>query len=108
MAIEGNVARSSPDVRACLAMRFRVYCQERGFLREDDYPDQMESDDFDDLATHLAILDDDGELLGTARLIRYSSRGFPLQRYCDANFPRGVESTTAEVSRLAVPRCNQK
>jgi N-acyl amino acid synthase of PEP-CTERM/exosortase system len=91
-------------VACCQSIRFHVYCRERGFLSETNYLDEVESDDFDDVATHLAVVEGEGNLLGTARLIRHSSRGFPLQRYCRATVPVEIAPSTAEVSRLAVPR----
>jgi N-acyl amino acid synthase of PEP-CTERM/exosortase system len=87
-----------------MSIRFHVFCRERRFLRETDYPNQAECDEFDDAAIHLAVVEGEGRLLGTARLIRHSCHGFPLQRYCHAVVPEEIVATTAEVSRLAVPR----
>ena len=98
------MVHSATDVAECKSVRFHVYCRERGFLPESDYPDQREYDEFDDAATHLAVVERSGKLLGTARLVHHSSRGFPLQRYCRATILEGIVSTTVEVSRLAVPR----
>ena len=102
--LHGGVARSTAMVVACQAIRYRVFCGERGFLPGSHYPDQRERDEFDEVATHLAVVERGGNLLGTARIVPHSERGFPLQRYCKARIPQDIESTTAEVSRLAVPR----
>ena len=81
-----------------------MFCRERTILREEDFPDEMESDDFDEIATHLAIRRPCGEIVGTARLVPHSCRGFPLERYSDAVIPASIAKRAVEVSRLAVPQ----
>jgi len=90
-------------VLACQAVRFRVYCRERDFLPASDYRNEREHDDFDTVATHLAVVRG-GTVFGTARLVPHSHRGFPLERYCAASIPDDIVATTVEVSRLAVPK----
>ena len=104
IVIVGDVVRSAAEVAGCQEIRFRVYCRERNFLSEADYPEETEQDEFDQNAIHLAVLRHGTQLLGTARIVRYSYRGFPVQRYCHAIFPKSIAWTTGEVSRLAVPR----
>jgi N-acyl amino acid synthase of PEP-CTERM/exosortase system len=101
--LESGIVRSAETLIGCQTVRFNVFCCERGFLSEADYPDQIERDEFDSHATHLAV-EHHGDVLGTARLVPHSDLGFPLERYCDAGIPSAFRPTTAEVSRLAVPR----
>jgi N-acyl-L-homoserine lactone synthetase len=101
---QGGVVRTATQVANCQAIRFHVYCRERRFLAESSYPDGSEQDEFDEHAMHLAVLQNCGKVLATARIVRASHLGFPLERYCTAEIPRALLDTTGEVSRLAVPR----
>jgi N-acyl-L-homoserine lactone synthetase len=89
-------------------LRYQVYCVERGFLDAADYPDGREIDEFDAHSVHLALLDAEGVMIGTARLIKPNPHGFPLFRHC-AFYPE-VQALDAphvvpvEVSRLAISR----
>jgi N-acyl-L-homoserine lactone synthetase len=81
-------------------LRYQVYCVERGFLDAADYPDGREVDEFDMHSVHLGLLDADGNVIGTARLIKPNPHGFPMFRHC-AFFPHVAP---VEVSRLAISR----
>lgn len=86
-------------------LRYQVYCVERGFLDPANYPDGREIDEFDEYSLHLAVNDDEGNMVGTARLIKPNPHGFPMLRHC-AFFPEAMPSSVApvEVSRLAISR----
>src|SRR5215469_4098353 len=104
--LDGGIAVSAADVSTCQEVRFHVFCRERTILLEEDFPDEIERDDFDEIATHLAIRKAPGVIVGTARLVPHSHRGFPLERYSDAAIPASVANRTVEVSRLAVPQAS--
>ena len=89
-------------------LRYQVYCVERGFLDPADYPDGREVDEFDEHSVHLAVLDGEGHMTGTARLIKANPHGFPMFRYC-AFFPEVLPPDAPHVvpvegSRLAISR----
>ena len=89
-------------------LRYQVYCLERQFLNAADYPTEREIDEFDDHAIHLGVVDGDGQLAGTARLIRPNPRGFPMFQHC-ALFPEvhvldWPHIVPVEVSRVAISR----
>jgi N-acyl-L-homoserine lactone synthetase len=88
-------------------LRYQVYCLERGFLDPGDYPDGREIDEFDPHSVHLAVLDTEGAMIGTARLIKANPRGFPMFRHC-AFFPEVMPPDAphrlVEGSRLAIRR----
>ena len=69
---------------------YQVYCVEREFLDADNYPDQLEVDEFDRYAWHFGTLDSTGRLVATARLVAPSILGLPLFRRCSI-FPEEVE-----------------
>jgi N-acyl amino acid synthase of PEP-CTERM/exosortase system len=89
-------------------LRYLVYCVEREFLRAADYPDGLETDEFDRYAKHLGTFDSAGRMVGTVRLVFPSILGLPLFRHC-AVFPHETalydpRNAVVEVSRLSVSR----
>jgi N-acyl amino acid synthase of PEP-CTERM/exosortase system len=89
-------------------LRYQVYCVERQFLDDEDYPDKLEMDEFDPHAVHVGVLDRCGVLGGTARVVVNTGIGLPLFRYCEL-FPEVTALFDAacpivEISRLAVSR----
>ncbi len=90
------------------ALRFQVYCQERGFLPTEDYPEGLESDVFDHRALHFGAYYLEGGLAGTVRLVRGALGDLPLAEKCTITpgaMPADLRtSQLAEISRLAVSR----
>lgn len=90
-------------------LRYQVYCLERKFLPEKDYPDGLEIDRFDRHAIHIGAIDVHGDLAGTARVVRPSEIGLPIFEHC-AIHPQHRPSFNAanprlvEVGRLSVSR----
>jgi len=108
-AMVGLRIDNHPDLmQASYRLRYQVYCVERGFLSATDYPDQLERDDFDRYSLHLGVVDRNGELKATSRLIQVSVLGLPMFRHCEI-FPHETEvfrstNRIAEVSRLCMSR----
>jgi N-acyl amino acid synthase of PEP-CTERM/exosortase system len=101
-------AMNSTDLDAMYALRYQVYCVERGFLDPADYPDQRERDSYDSLSLHYGLYSLNDELAGTMRLVRGRLPELPLADHC-ALFPEAEAvlaplPAIAEVSRLAVSR----
>jgi N-acyl amino acid synthase of PEP-CTERM/exosortase system len=92
---------------ASYRLRFNVFCLERQFLEASQYPDEMETDEFDEHAVHLGAVDERDHLVGTARLILRSPLGLPMFRHCliGAEFAAAASlPSAAEISRLSVSR----
>lgn len=90
------------------ALRYDVYCLERGFLQADNYPDALETDCYDPYSLHFGVTNDYDELAGTVRLVRPSLVGLPMYDCCKL-FPDELEKISqikniAEISRLAISR----
>lgn len=89
-----------------LKLRYQVYCLECNFLSPDDYPDGVETDDFDERAAHFYAFDAHEELVGYARLIRpEADQAFPIQKHCVLSVDvtaLPLARQAAEVSRLMV------
>jgi N-acyl amino acid synthase of PEP-CTERM/exosortase system len=93
-------------LQAVHRLRFEVYCRERAFLPEDDYPEQLEYDAYDASAAHFAAFNADEELVGYVRLVRPDAGlRLPFQSRCSVLTP-GVQMPPAaesvEISRLMV------
>jgi N-acyl amino acid synthase of PEP-CTERM/exosortase system len=95
-------------LRASYALRYQVYCHERHFLPPGDYPDGIETDDFDQNSIHVGVLNAQGELAATARLVQLTRTGLPSFDHCTfyagVNILRDLERRVIEVSRLSVSR----
>lgn len=98
----------SEGLQESYALRYQVYCLERGFLPAADYPNASESDDCDDRSLHFGAFYKDGGLAGTARLIQGTLAELPVARRCvidPSALPPGSKSMPVlEISRLAVSR----
>lgn len=99
-------AADTSTMNALHRLRFEVYCRERAFLPEADYPDQMESDLHDASAAHFAAFNADEEMVGYVRLLLPDGRlQMPLFTRCTTLLP-GLQmppaAESAEISRLMV------
>jgi N-acyl amino acid synthase of PEP-CTERM/exosortase system len=94
-----------PHLAASYALRYRVFCEELGFLAPEACPDGLERDPYDDHAWHVGAFNRAGDVVGTARLVWPSALGLPMFDHCrvEPAAPAALESqVAAEVSRLAV------
>lgn len=106
-----RIARTPEDDRAAWRLRYRVYCEETGYLPKEENLDGFEFDEYDARAHQsLLIHRESGMLAGTVRLIlpQHSGSGPELPAFqaskalsalSDEILPR---ATTAEISRFSV------
>ena len=93
-------------------LRYQVYCVETRFEDESAFPDDMESDAYDDKSSHTLLRHRaTGWWAGTVRLVLPSPNIFPVEISCGDVFSpkkRGTialpRSSAAEVSRFAVSK----
>lgn len=88
-------------------LRYKIYCEEWGFEKPEDYPGGLETDEFDKYSLHFAaVLKDTNQLIGTVRIILNSEKGFPLERHCkiDVNLTGFNRDKIGEISRLAISK----
>lgn len=102
-----EIARTPEQILEAKQLRYKVYCEERGYEPGEG---GIEQDEFDDNAHHILVRSRaTGEVYGTVRLVMskrdQGGLGFPMQRVCEdyvlAPLP-GV--ATAEISRFALTR----
>ena len=88
-------------------LRFQVYCRECGFIREEDYPESSEQDEYDPQSIHFAAINSVGDVVGTMRIILPGALPLPIERHC-----AGIQIKPdplpgmgyAEVSRLVISK----
>jgi N-acyl-L-homoserine lactone synthetase len=102
-----EIARTAEQVLEAKRLRYKVYCEERGFEPGEG---GLEQDEFDVNARHVLVRSAaTGEVFGTVRLVLSQQDGgglgFPMQRVCDDYVlaPLPAEAT-GEVSRFALTR----
>ena len=99
-----NRIKSEDLLKEIYKIRYEVYCEECGFLPPSDYPDGMEIDSYDKHSIHFAAFAD-GNIIGTSRLVKNSTLGYPLNEHCiglsidESKLPK---EGLVEVSRLAL------
>jgi N-acyl-L-homoserine lactone synthetase len=83
-------------------IRYQVYCKEKKWLKEDDYPDGREIDKFDAHSAHFLAIKDN-IAVGTVRAIFPSDLGLPVTNTFEITVPEHVVHYI-EISRLAVSK----
>jgi len=88
-------------------VRFQVYCRERNFIKDEDYPDQYETDEYDKFSLHFVALDSAENVVGSVRLILPHVGMFPIEQRCQnlaINWNIIGRDKSIEVSRLAISK----
>lgn len=102
-AVQG---RDNALMRRIFELRFQVYCLERGFLPEANYPDRCEIDDYDASSAHFCAFNLRDELVGYVRLVPADlTQSFPFQSHCSAlleGASLALPAQATEISRLMV------
>lgn len=92
-------------------LRFQVYCMECGYEDPCDYLNQLESDEYDRVATHFCACEAHSrKIIGTARIILPSELGLPVFNHFDIDpalglsMPQNPQDRVGEISRLAISK----
>jgi N-acyl amino acid synthase of PEP-CTERM/exosortase system len=94
-------------------LRYQVYCLETGFENPEDFPSEIEKDEYDDESIHFLIQHKrTGEYAATTRLIlpniEHPEKLFPMEKHCVIDRLDLVghlqRSKIAEVSRFCVSK----
>jgi N-acyl-L-homoserine lactone synthetase len=106
MILTINKVEDENERKAIYRLRYQVYVQEWGFERPENHREGMEKDEFDESSVHFAVKDEEGNIVGTVRLILNSPKGFPIEKYCHINIDkkRYGQAKFAEISRLAISK----
>ena len=94
-------------MEAVYRLRLQVYGRECGFIDPADYPDGMESDEYEDQSAHFAITSENGDVIGAMRLILPGELPLPIETHCpDVKLTEktGPQTKVAEISRLVISK----
>jgi N-acyl amino acid synthase of PEP-CTERM/exosortase system len=96
----------SPELLAAsYGLRYEVYCLERSFLQDADYPSKSEQDEYDSCSMHFGAFDRAGDIVGTVRMVMPPDGRFPLFDHCIVDREQHLlQHRTVEISRLAISR----
>jgi N-acyl-L-homoserine lactone synthetase len=87
------------------ALRYEVFCLEKEWIEPASCESGLEVDDYDELAVHFLVLDDEsGHALGTCRLLLGSYMTLPAAGFLDLPALGLQPAQACEVSRLASVR----
>jgi N-acyl-L-homoserine lactone synthetase len=91
-------------------LRYKVYVREWGFEKEENHPKGYETDEFDEHSIHFATRNEQGELIGTIRIIVNPSEDFPIERHCQITIDKNEipRERLSEISRLAISKSYRK
>lgn len=99
------------DYESLYALRYQVYCHEANFLDPENYPDDLEYDEFDTVSEHfLSKATNSNDAVGTVRLVRWSQQlAFPTVMHFDSLLEKLEKQgfpldSTAEISRLCITK----
>lgn len=100
-------AKTNDDYREMFMLRYNVYCLDKKWLHEGDYPTGEERDHYDTCSTHFVAKNEKNRVVATMRLVHYSDPvlGLPIQKH--PNFSNGSPAhmqRSAEMSRFAVDK----
>lgn len=99
------LADTEESKKAHYSIRYQVYCEEMGFENKDDFPEQMEHDEYDDRSVHFIVRDKmSGQWLGAMRLIYKQDSLLPIEQSCKLKEKIGYSefSGAVELSRLCL------
>jgi N-acyl-L-homoserine lactone synthetase len=103
------VCETPDQIQMAQALRYEVFCLEKEWIEPSSCENGLEIDDYDELAIHFLVLDDEsGAALGTSRLILGSCQTLPAGRFLDLDVLGLQPAQTCEVSRLASSRTSRK
>lgn len=69
------ICRTMSDIKTCMRIRYDEYCLKRGWEASSNFPDGLETDEYDDRAVHILLTDRaTSQPVGTVRIL-YSDLG---------------------------------
>jgi N-acyl-L-homoserine lactone synthetase len=89
---------SDKRIHQCFQLRYHVYCEEKHWLRTEDYPNLEETDDYDSQSIHIALFSEN-EIKAYCRLIMAKPLKMPIAEIIE---PQYCKDNTMEISRFIV------
>jgi len=112
MGLEFRIAQTEEELKMAFQVRYAVFGEDCGYLKAEDYPDQIESDKYDFLETTKNFIAlDQGKPIATARLSmkdpliadeEETHFGLPVEHIFDLAACKKLGINVGEISRSAV------
>jgi N-acyl amino acid synthase of PEP-CTERM/exosortase system len=84
-------------------LRYKVYCEEKGFEDKNAFPAGMEVDEWDDQATHFIVrLKHTKQWVGAMRLVHKTEKALPIEGHSTIEGMQKNDQYVSEVSRLCL------
>ncbi|MDD5342414.1 MAG: GNAT family N-acetyltransferase [Patescibacteria group bacterium] len=96
---------SPEELKEIYKIRYQVYCLEYNYLNKEDYPNELEKDEYDSKSIHFILRHkSDNEIAATVRFILNSEIGLPIEKHFNIGLqvPVSNRDRLAEISRLIV------
>ncbi len=90
--------QSDIRLQECYRLRYQIYCEEKNWLSAEDYPNQLETDEYDEHSLHIAMFSDN-KLEAYCRLILPQPKDLPIKEHVTVDFDR---DKCIEISRFIV------
>ena len=98
MELEVRIARALDELEEIYHLRYQIYSQV-GYIKKEDYPDEKETDEFDEFSTHFYAFNlIEKRIVGAIRLIKDTGK-LPIEDIYDISFLRKQNKKIVEVSR---------
>ncbi len=73
---------TDPDImQKIYRFRYEIVCEELGFFDAHLYPEKLETDLYDNYASHFVVFNEECEIAATIRLIHHSPIGYPTPQH---------------------------
>ena len=98
-----KVADSEYELEKAFRLRYKVYCEEKKWLKKEDYPDGIEKDRYDKKAVHVIAFDEEFELVGNMRIIQQKDyRKLPFEDHPSLEGIKTNVPGLVELSRFVI------
>jgi len=78
-------AKDEDLIKEIYRFRYRIACIEEGIFDRKSFPNECETDEFDQLSIQYAIFDKENNLAACVRLVHHSKRGYPTSKALKIN-----------------------
>jgi N-acyl-L-homoserine lactone synthetase len=91
------------ELRDCYRLRFQVYCKEKHWLSEANFPEELEIDEYDAKAIHVVAMDENFNIVGKVRNLREKDfKKLPFYDHPGFKGKRPDIPDASEISRLII------
>jgi len=98
-----KVADSEYELENAYRLRYKVYCEEKRWLKSEDYPGGIEKDEYDDKAVHVIAFDEEFRIVGNMRILQKEDFGkLPFENHPSLAGRKVDVPDMAELSRFVI------